>query len=146
VNVIITSLGQHLDFESKVVINVLTMRLPNGDEAQLPISDEIAAQFVTAFTGNPPAPAPPTPRQPQTAHEVFGTEETEEGAAFVMNPEEEVHVAPPPPRKTPVRKSRLVGKDNAGNPIVEFVGKDVGDISDALGTIGDKDEDGVSQL
>ena len=143
-NVVITSLGQHLDFESKVVLNILTMRLPNGDEAQLPISDEIAAQFVTAFTGNPPMEVS-SPLEAPVAHEVFGTMETTEGSAFVMNPEEEVHVAPPP-RKAPTRKSRLVGKDNAGNPIVAFTGKDVGDITDALGTLGDKDEDGVSQL
>ena len=143
-NVLVTGLGQHLDFESKEAINVLTMKLPNGVTVQLPIDDEMAAQFIGAFTGVAPEveDLPPL-REPKTPHEVFHTEEHEEGAVFVMDSEPEA----PPPKRTPVsRKSRLVGKDNAGNPVVEFLGNTVGDIADALGTLGDKDEDGVSQL
>jgi hypothetical protein len=49
---------------------------------------------------------------------------------------------PPPPMAT--RKTRLVGKDNAGNPIVEVVG--AVNPTDITGTTGDKDEDGVAQL
>lgn len=149
-NVVVTGLGQHLDFESKEVVNVLTMRLPNGTDLQLQVNDEVAAQFVVAFTGEAPAaPEPPPRRQPQVAPEVFERTDSEEGEAYVMTPDIEIRMPPkdPKPQRTPkVRKSQLVGKDDAGNPIVRFIGDDIADIKDVLGTVGVKDEDGVSQL
>lgn len=51
---------------------------------------------------------------------------------------------PPPEMVLPKPKSRLVGKDSAGNPIVEVEGAE--DVSMLTTQTGEKDEDGVAQL
>jgi hypothetical protein len=154
--------------------NRLLLQLPNGKHIEAIISDESLVAVAGCFGAPqedlsgapqkavPHAPTPPVsggipdgavaqaPVLEATGATPFDHMTTADGTpAYVFGqppkPEEEPPPAPVIPMPPPAtRKTRLVGKDNAGNPIVEVAG--AVNPSDITGTAGDKDEDGVAQL
>lgn len=149
--------------------NRLLLELPNGRRIEATISDEdlvaVAGCFGAPQEGvvAPPPKAvshPPTQSDslgipdgaelPQSPSELFEEVQMADGPALVFGgvaaPDDftpapaapVVHQAPPP------RKTRVVGKDNAGNPVIEVIG--AVSPNDITGTVGEKDEDGVAQL
>ena len=146
----------------------LVIELPNGKQISSFVSDEDLASVVEAFAPGEqktqPAPDPRTleaaARMVQEARAkvaqhnpaLFQEEMLPTGEMAVVfggvDPGEAEdppvqELAPVVPITLPKRKSRLVGKDEAGNPVVEVEGEDPALIT---GTSGDKDEDGVAQL
>jgi hypothetical protein len=148
----LVGIGNFVRLEDGASENRLFIRLPNGKDIESVISDAHLADVVECFSGRAPAPPPP----PQTRMEAFSQslpggnpavfqEETLPSGekALVFGGQEERVEDLPPIVEPPPRKSRLVGRDDAGNPVVEVDGEDP---SMVTGDTGDKDEDGVAQL
>lgn len=166
---LILGVSNFVSFPAGETENRLLLQLPNGMQIEAIISDDGLASVVACFGAqttsilHSPTPSDSS-RMPDGAEPFVAPSEdasfdrivTADGtSAYVFGQRPHaitedtaaVVEAPPP---SPVlltstsRKTRMVGKDNAGNPIVEVIGA----ISpaDVTGTTGDKDEDGVSQL
>lgn len=141
----LVGIGNFVRLEDGVSENRLFIKLPNGKELEAIISDEHLTNVVECFQ-SPPAPESPMEAFIKSAgagHNpaVFVEEELPSGETALVFGGEPVpttvaHFTP--------RKSRLVGVDAAGNPIVHVEGSET--LADITGTAGDKDEDGVAQL
>lgn len=157
-NVSVVSVGQVLNFETGKVDNQAVLRLPGGAEVKATVSDEAAAAFVAAFAQQAGQEAVEqevratvrrieAAEKPQFVERV--TEEGEEAYVFGNEPVEDaappVRPAPADVAPSPKRKHRLIGKDSAGNPIVEFLDDSVAP-EEVTGTVGQKDEDGVASV
>ena len=130
-------LGQGINFETKAVSNYLLLRLPSGQKIRAGITEDEAQEVVHLFVHEGKAEPEPT-EKPSTvasmAEETFTEEPEEDGtSSLVMESLPAIR-----------RKHRLVGKDSAGNPLVEYDGGV--DPLEVTGANGVKDEDGVSQL
>ena len=152
--VVVAGVGQFIDFETGEVSNMALLRLPTGKTVEAKISEQEAQDMISAFveSGAMPASPQPVPYQ-QTAQRVEAAAQETVGA--LMQHDQETHVfggeelvmpapqspSPPPEAK---RRHRLVGKDSAGNPIVEYLDGGVPP-AEVVGE-GSGDEDGVSQL
>lgn len=160
----LVGIGNFVRLEDGASENRLFIRLPNGKDIESVISDAHLVDVVECFSGKqaaPPAPTPPPPPAPQTRMEAFTQSIAHSGNPSVFQEEtlpsgEQALVfgGPAEPNEPPVqelapvvelprRRSRLIGKDDAGNPIVEVEGEDPAMVT---GDTGDKDEDGVAQL
>jgi hypothetical protein len=143
VNVTITGLGQNLDFESGQTIHHALLLLPNGVQIQTRLDQESAAAILRALIGPEEEPAPPPP---PPAPSPFGPVKiTEKGEVFEFGGDQPAAAPPQPTPAVVPRRSRVVGKDSAGNPQVEFLDGSVS-ASDVVGNNPLVDEDGVSQL
>lgn len=147
----ILRVSQELDFASREQVNFLLLNVGGLTFRALVDDDTAAAIIKVGLTGVVSVPAPTavpavTPSfSPGTAADgspaiIFGSESTPSDSMLVAETEEQLLRAAP---KAP-RQSRLMGADERGNPIVEFVGGV--DPHAATGPIGDRDEDGVTQL
>lgn len=157
----LVGIGNFVRLEDGASENRLFIALPNGKQIEAVISDEHLVSVVECFAPGQTQVPPPAPPPPQTKMEafirstpgenpaVFQEETLPSGEqAFVFGKPAETNEAPPVQELAPVvalprRKSRLIGKDEAGNPIVEVEGESP---SFVTGDTGDKDEDGVAQL
>ncbi len=130
--------------------NRLIIKLPNGTMIDPPISDEHLATVVESF-GAPPPPTEPSKAAIKDLSAYTGVDESvvlrekqdngEEALVFGAPPTPQPVPAPAPP--PPPRKSKVLGTDDAGNPIVQLDGEDPASVT---GEGGIKDEDGVAQL
>lgn len=152
----ILTMGQNFDLQTGEQSNYLLFRLLDGTMHQAFVSDETATSVVALFVqqGGKPVPAAsvPVPIQAPSASPSapvsppgFSSGYTDEGAeAHVFGGEA---AGPPPVEAAPpaavMPRGRLVGKDDAGNPIVEYPGGVHVPLNGA-GGIG-LDEDGVAQ-
>lgn len=161
---LILGVSNFVSFPAGETENRLLLQLPNGQHIEAVISDE-GLEAVARCFGAPQEPVAHAPTSApdktnrldssprvETSSTVF-EETTVDGApAFVFGErpyEPEPAPAPPPPapvvhQAPPPRKGRLVGKDSAGNPIIETPG--AATTAEITGTTGDRDEDGVAQL
>lgn len=153
--VVIAGVGQFIDFETGEVTNMALLRLPNGKTVEAKVSEQEAQEMINAFveTGAMPGPAPQPWQQAQQAVEKAATEtigalmETERDTVVfggdVPAPPGELVMPAPQASPPPKRRHRLVGKDDAGNPIVEYDGVRPEEV---VGGGDGGDEDGVRQL
>lgn len=156
----LVELGQGMQFETNSVTNYIVLRLPTGQLIKAAVTDEEAQDIVQIFVGNkvePAAvrteeprplpvqrPAPPPIEELPDLSGSFQTGRTPEGdTAMVFGASEVKAPATAPATPTAKRRHRLVGKDSAGNPVVEYEGVNPNEIT---GSVGVKDEDGVAQL
>jgi molybdopterin-binding protein len=151
-NIRVVSVGQVLNFETGKVDNQATLRLPDGTEVKATVSDEGANAFVAAFAkqseGGWKVEEPKVETQTPFVEKL--TEDGEEAYVFGDAPggvsrasTTELEVKAPPPSQK--RRHRLVGKDSAGNPLVEFLDNAVPP-EEVTGSVGAKDEDGVASV
>ncbi len=159
---VILGVSTFVRFPDGATENRLALLLPNGVEIETVVSDEGLAAVAGCFGGQTePVPHHPTPpavpeHTVETSSAMFEASIVDGAPAFVFGERpydavedvaELVETPPPaaqPSLSMPARKTRVVGRDNAGNPLVEVMGGV--SPSEVTGTTGEKDEDGVAQL
>lgn len=143
----LVAMSQSIDFETGGVSHCLTLETPDGATLVTTVDEGTAQRILALFAGEKPVKKEEPTFIP--AAELSGFERIVDGS------DGEALVFGSPPRGEgastlvqevvlPTRKAQLVGKDNAGNPIIRF--KDGVDPADVTGGFGVKDEDGVGQI
>ena len=126
--ILIESMNQRMDFQTKEVSNTLVLRLPSGAFIEVNIEDDAVTKLLNEVAG--------------------GAEVPEEPAAVMRMNHEGVSSFggnPTPPQEPPlVTRAPVVRRDAGGNPIL--AGDGFRSPEAILGTDDvDRDEDGVSQ-
>lgn len=148
IQVEIVSLLQKVDLETMLMSNQLVMRLPNGDEVKLSVSDEETAKIINARAGNLPSPTQEETQDSREPSQPFQSTtlspgSSSEAAAFEFGGGDTQEPAVAEEPVVPRRRPQVI-KNEFGYPVVQ--GKEGRDPGEIVSTDGPKDEDGVGSI